>query len=69
MLCCAYRDPISIFISSWDYYGYENVLEMNIEVFAYAIGNGLLYQCWYQLLQFPNINTYAKYSIFFFLNS
>ena len=28
------RDPISIFISSWDYYGFDKILKINIEEFA-----------------------------------
>ena len=28
------RDPISLFISSWDYYGFERILKINIEEFA-----------------------------------
>ena len=28
------RDPISIFISSWDYYGFDKILNINIEEFA-----------------------------------
>ena len=28
------RDPISIFISSWDYYGFDKILNINIEEFV-----------------------------------
>ena len=73
MLYLFYRDPISIFISSWDYYEYEKLLKMTIEEFAHAVGKGKLNQSRYQLLQITNIkvcttilNTYKKYSIFFF---
>ena len=49
MLYLFYRDPISIFISSWDYYEYDKKLEMTIEEFAYAVGEGILNQSRYQL--------------------
>jgi len=51
LLCCiCNRDPISIFISSWDYYKYEEVLEMTIEEFAYAVDEGILDTSTYQLV-------------------
>ena len=51
LLCCvSNRDPISIFISSWDYYKYEEVLEMTIEEFAYAVDEGILDASTYQLV-------------------
>ena len=28
------RDPLSLLISSWDYYSYENILNMTLEEFA-----------------------------------
>ena len=59
MLYCINRDPISIFISSWDYYEYDKKLEMTIEEFAYAVGEGLLEPCRYQLLQNPNFKVHA----------
>ena len=28
------RDPLSLLISSWDYYSYQNILNMTLEEFA-----------------------------------
>ena len=69
MLCCAYRNPISIFISSWDYYEYEKVLEMTIEEFAYAVDEGILDASMYQLVT-SNFKIFLSIIyIYFFLNS
>ena len=37
------RDPLSVLISSWDYYGFDNMLGMDLEGFAYFVAksNGM----------------------------